>query len=134
MGDQHMTTELTDSDCFALLADRRRRIIVRALRDGAAALSTEELAERIADRECERERERPTEDHLRTVRIALAHNHLPRLEDRGVVSYDRDERTVSLRPKGVTLADYLARVADGTAGPNPNAFHAGFRSWSSRRR
>ena len=125
-----MTTELTDSDCFALLADRRRRIIIRALRDGAAALSIEDLAERIAD--CEFER--PTDEDLRTVRLALTHNHIPRLEDHGVVWYDRDERTVSLRPKGVTLADALARVADGSGGPNPNAFPAGFRSSSSRRR
>ena len=126
-----MTTELTESECLALLADRRRRIIVRTLHDVGAALSLDELAERITDRE----HERPTADDRRTVRLALTHNHLPRLEDYGVVSFDRDKRTVSLRPDGDTLVDYLARGDDASAaGSMPTAFHARFPTPRSERR
>lgn len=126
-----MTTELTESECLALLADRRRRILVETLHDVGTALSIERLAERIADREYGRS----TAADLRIVRLALTHNHLPRLEDLGIVSYDRDERTVSLRSNGVALVDYLARVDDESgAGSMPNAFHTRFPTPPSERR
>lgn len=126
-----MTTEITESECFALLADRRRRTLVRTLDEVDTALSIDELAERIADREYER----PTGDDPRTVRISLAHNHLPRLEDHGVVSYDRDARTVSLRPSGTALVDHLRRVDDeSAAGSMPNASSTRFSTSPSGRR
>lgn len=45
------------------------------------------------------------------VRIALYHNHLPKLCDAGVVAYDRDRRTVALareRERVVRLLDDVA--------------------------
>ena len=113
-GDQTMTTNLPESRCFVLLANRRRRITVRILREFGSPLCVREIARRVS----EREYENPTAEDLRDIHIALHHSHLPLLEDADVVSYDPDERTVELRPNFDTLVHLMdqtnERAADWT--------------------
>lgn len=70
-------------ELFDVLADRSRRSVVAELvHDGPTDL--ESLAERLADE---------VESMSRSdAEIRLVHNHLPRLEEAGVVSYDHAER------------------------------------------
>ena len=84
------TSTLSESRVYALLARRRRRLIVRILQDFETPIAASELAEILAD--CEYER--ATDRHYRHVRSSLYHNHLPRLDDAGVVDYDRECETV----------------------------------------
>lgn len=100
-----MTKKLSESECFALLGNRQRLLLLRMLEDSCATpLPMEQLAERIA----ERAYEYPSAEDLREVRLALYHNHIPRLEEADVVSYDRDDDTVEVRPNFDTLAQFLA--------------------------
>lgn len=81
----HETEEL--DELFTVLADWRRRIVVDHLtREGAA--SVESLAEQLAS----------TDDSLALfeAKIALLHDQLPRLEEAGVVAFDREERHCEL--------------------------------------
>lgn len=86
-----MSRELTESDTFVLLANRRRRLALRVLRASSTPLPAGELADRIA----EREYEEPTVNDRRSIYLSLYHNHLPRLDDAGVVVYDETEGTVA---------------------------------------
>lgn len=76
---------------FDLLADPVRRGIVTALR-GTESVSRDRLVATLAS----------DEDAHEQLRIALHHNHLPKLADAGLVTYD-DET--------VTATDRIERVA-----------------------
>ena len=80
-------TRSTDA-LLTLLADRRRRAVVRHLsaRNGRTSLGA--LVEAVST-------ERGDE---RNVRIGLHHHHLPRLDAADVVDYDVSARTVRYRP------------------------------------
>ncbi len=71
--------------CLDLLADCRRRLVVRELRRESDGTTVDELVDRLhADRSVPGERS--------TDRVHLAsqlhHTHLPKLADHGVVEYD----------------------------------------------
>lgn len=87
---REMSHGLTESDIFVLLAKRHRRQLLEILRESDTPLQTAELADRIADRDLET----PTADDRASVRVALYHHHLPRLEDADVVVYDETEETI----------------------------------------
>lgn len=86
-----MEPELTEPDICVLLAKRHRRLLLRILRESGASLTTVELANRIA----ERAYEHPSASDQRNVYLALYHDHLPRLEEAGVIVYDESEGTVA---------------------------------------
>lgn len=50
-----------------------------------------------------------TEADLESVRIALYHIHLPKLDDAGLIEWDRDQNQVSKGPKFKTVVDLLGR-------------------------
>ncbi|WP_336344953.1 DUF7344 domain-containing protein [Halalkalicoccus ordinarius] len=45
-----------------------------------------------------------------SVRLALYHIHLPKLEDAGLIEWDRDRNQVSKGPKFRTVVDLLGRL------------------------
>ena len=91
MGTTHLDTYLK------LFSDSQRRRIVQQLRDEAAGKTTvEDLADYLhggtsgpltADSQ--------DRDHLS---LQLMHNHLPKLDEHGVVDYDRENKTVRYQP------------------------------------
>ena len=83
-----MSNDLSESDTFALLADRRRRLLLRLLRDSDTQLTVTELAERIRERDESSSRD-PT-----SIRPSLCQDHLPQLAAADVVAYDETEGTV----------------------------------------
>ncbi|WP_247000654.1 DUF7344 domain-containing protein [Halosolutus gelatinilyticus] len=103
-----------------LLANRRRRSVLRLLRDRPNPVSLADLAERVAIEEREADGEIsgvqgavPTAD-LRRVEISLRHAHVPTLADAGAVAFDTDENVVSLTDEGRTLLDRSTLIL----GPN----------------
>jgi hypothetical protein len=86
-----MSRELTESDIFVLLANRRRRLALRVLRESSTPLPAGELSDRIAKREYEE----PTVNDRRSIYLSLYHDHLPRLDEAGVAVYDEDEGSVA---------------------------------------
>lgn len=82
------------SDVFTVLTDADRRHILRALNENGGQTTLKALSDQIAAHRhgdatgCVNERKR--------VKVELVHNHLPRLEEHGVVDYDRQHGDVEL--------------------------------------
>lgn len=106
----------TIDDVLSLVADRRRRYALYHLCDRAAAsdrevaVSLRDLARRVAAVERDTDPDRVLEDEFERVYLGLQHNHVPRLEDAGVVEYDEDDRQVRFVGADRPLAECLAAV------------------------
>lgn len=74
---------------FDVLRNRRRRFVIQQLEDGGAK-DPGELADILADR-------KPTD--RKTAYISLYQNHLPKLDDSGVVDWDGDSGIVVQGPE-----------------------------------
>lgn len=87
---------------FAALSDPCRRSVCRyAMRTGASRLEHAEIADYVVDRtSADRDR--------RTVATELRHVHLPKLEEAGLLEYDRDGGVV--RADRERIAERLERV------------------------
>lgn len=84
-------------DCLGLVSDRQRRRIIHRLRDAPDGETTVDvLAEHLCRGPSASVTGRaPDRDELV---LQLAHTHLPKLAEHGVVEYDRDRGTVRYRP------------------------------------
>jgi hypothetical protein len=72
---------------FDVLAHAYRRTVVEEL-EREAPLELEALAERVAERD--------GSISVESAKLELAHRHLPRLDDAGVVAYDASDRLCDL--------------------------------------
>lgn len=77
------------------LTDRRRRYLVTVLLDRRSPVRERELAIHLAAASRERSVIDLTDADVRAERVALAHVHLPALEDAELVDWNRDEATVT---------------------------------------
>lgn len=91
-----MTDHRLDA-CLRLVADRRRRGVIQQLRAESTGESTvDELTDRLFTGEpISRNGGRTERERLE---VELAHTHLPKLADFGVVEYDRRSGAVRYRP------------------------------------
>lgn len=80
-----------------LISDRQRRKIIRHLRDETAVTTTvADLLEQLHDGEsAPLTVERSDRDQLS---IQLIHNHLPKLDEHGIIHYDRENKAVRYQP------------------------------------
>ncbi|WP_435067631.1 DUF7504 family protein [Haloplanus sp. C73] len=85
--DAVLEPEADDIDFQTLLANRRRRFVLRALLE-ESSVGLERLATRLARREADTEWDRAY--------TALASIHVPRLAEAGVVTFDRENGVVRL--------------------------------------
>ncbi|RBI64234.1 hypothetical protein DMJ13_07055 [halophilic archaeon] len=72
-----------------VLAEQRRRIVLRELREGDGRATVTELAGAVAD----------DDDSCPSVELAAAslhHTHVPKLADAGFVEWRRDDEAISL--------------------------------------
>lgn len=76
------------SECIELLANDRRRYVLYYLR-GERRANFEEITEQVAAWEIDTSPEELDEQTKRNVQIDLHHAHLPKLEDAGLIWYDR---------------------------------------------
>lgn len=94
--------QLSESDVFALLSHRRRRLVIRILQNFPLPLTADEIATLVG--ECEYDD--PSDDRLEVITLSLYHKHLPKLEDAGVVAWDRDDGIVQSGPNfGVLIGE-----------------------------
>lgn len=89
------------SAVFELLSKRRRRNVLRCVRDATdGVVSLDELADRLRDRERDADDAGPDDSRERTV-AALHHADLPKLAAFGVLEYDHRSRTVRYRDDAI---------------------------------
>lgn len=94
--------EITPTQLFTAFSHDRRQQAVAYLAQKLAAIPLGDLAEYIAIKEGE-----PTYERYERVLTALAHNHLPLLDNAGLVRYDADDETVELAVERSVVAPYL---------------------------
>jgi DNA-binding transcriptional ArsR family regulator len=83
--------------CLKLISDRQRRKIIHHLRDETAGETrVEGLVDHLHDSEAGGVAEaRPDQNQLS---IQLIHNHLPKLDDHGIIHYDQENKIVQYQP------------------------------------
>lgn len=101
---------LSKDDIYSMLSNRRRRLVLDYLRETEETVSVRDLSRAVAAMENGIDREELTYKQRKRVYTSLHQTHLPKLDDVGVVVYDRDRGTISLTP----LADELDSFLDGT--------------------
>lgn len=113
-------TELTLDEIFELLKNSRRREVIDYLltnTDGNARL--DELAEHIAAKENDIEQSQLSSDQRKRVYIGLYQCHLPKMDDMGIIDFEKNRGTIALLPAVSQLEPYLARLEDDTEGQTP---------------
>ncbi|WP_144900855.1 DUF7344 domain-containing protein [Halobellus captivus] len=99
---------LSETDIHDLLRNDRRRQTIKCLQSHGREVMLRDLAEEIAERETG---ESPAPRNIRdSVYISLHQSHLPKLDDAGVVDYDRDRKTITLREEARTVDVYMEVV------------------------
>jgi len=95
--------QLTTNELFDLLADGRRRAVLRYVLERSDEVRLEELSEEVANGETGSTGELPEQ-----LSIELHHAHLPKLADAGLVRYDPESWAVEPLAAATELAPLLA--------------------------
>jgi len=98
---------LSQDDVFELLSSPRRRYVLYHLREGGEPIELTTLAEQVAAWENETSVEEITEQERKRVYVSLYQTHIPRLDEAGVVNYDKESGLVSLHPDASEIDTYL---------------------------
>lgn len=100
-------SELSIDETFELLKNARRRAVVRYLlqHDGTAKLS--ELAEHIAAAENGISVHELSSDQRKRVYIGLYQCHLPKMDNMGVIEYDKNRGSIELQDSVSQLLPYM---------------------------
>jgi hypothetical protein len=116
-------SSLAETEIHDILKNSRRRRVLEHLQESMGSVTLRELAETIAAHESG---ESPPPRPLReSVYNSLHQTHLPKLDDEGVVNYDKNRKTVELQSGardvnvymevvtkyGITWADYYRTLA-----------------------
>lgn len=110
-------------ETLRLLAKRRNRAILSHLNDAARPLEVTEIAERLVAQNPATEP--PTETALKKVSLSLHHNHLPKLANADLITYDANANVATYQNygaadagwTGVDMIDELsARFRNGAPG------------------
>ncbi|ELY53804.1 hypothetical protein C491_20886 [Natronococcus amylolyticus DSM 10524] len=104
------------SATFDLLANRRRRLVLRRLAESDAPVSVDDLVDHVvlAEDGSESRSVASVGDAVigtrRRVRLSLHHVHLPKLAEANVVDVDSGSHAVSLGENGSGLLGRLTRI------------------------
>ncbi|NUB92249.1 hypothetical protein HT576_14620 [Haloterrigena sp. SYSU A121-1] len=115
-------SELEPDDIFHILQTSRRRHVLRYLRRAGEPMTLRDLAERIAADEHETTVENLTSDQRQRVYISLYQSHLPKLDTRGIVDYDKDRGIVESTPMAAQFDPYLSGLESESTDPWPRRY------------
>lgn len=95
--DSEATGRLTPDELDALcacLADHHRRVLIDRLSETSGQMVVDELVEHLSERETGETSRTPSNVSPAELTITLLHNHLPKLDEAGVVEVDDETKTV----------------------------------------
>jgi len=96
---------------FTILQNHRRRLVLEYLRDHDSTTQGD-LARHVAAVENGIPESAVTSTQRKRVYVSLYQAHLPKLDDFGAISFDRDRGTVERTPRTDELLRYLDRFDD----------------------
>jgi hypothetical protein len=100
--------QLAETEIHHILSNSRRRQTLRCLSDCKGSTSVRDLSETIAELETG---ESPApRDVRKAVYVSLHQTHLPKLDDKGIISYDRDRKEVTLLESAKDVHVYMEVV------------------------
>lgn len=99
---------LSKADIHDILSNGRRRRIIEELRNGFGEVTLRDLAETIA--EIETSQSPAPRDVRQSVYNSLHQTHLPRLDEEGIIEYDRDRKTILLTEECYHVDIYMEVV------------------------
>jgi hypothetical protein len=105
-------SELSLDDVYHLLQTKRRRDVLRYLRTADEPVRLRELAEQVAAWEQGTSIDDLSSDERQRVYISLYQSHLPKLDNHGIVDYDKDRGRVEATSRTVQLDSYLESPAE----------------------
>lgn len=92
---------------FDLLADRRRRRVLDALREHGT-LTLADVADEVARHENDAPLTDVPDDDVLRIYLSLYHSHIPKLAAQDVVAYDQDRDMVALAENADAVARHSA--------------------------
>ena len=103
--------ELSQDEVFEVLKSPRRRYALYYLRREGGESELSDLTEQVAAWENETTPAALSTEQRKRVYISLYQTHLPKLDETGIVDYDRDEGVVRLGDRSSDLDIYLGDVS-----------------------
>lgn len=92
---------------FGLLSTERRRRLLRYLDEEGSQTTLGEVAEHVAAAENDVDVAHLSSDQRKRVYVGLYQCHLPKLDDAGVIEYDRERGTIELLGRADQLFPHL---------------------------
>ena len=102
---------LSRDTIFTMLSNQRRRYVIHFMKRNPGPIRIRDLAQQVAAWENGIEIEELTYKQRKRVYTSLHQTHLPKLNDAGVVEYDRDRGTIALASGAAELDIYLDVVS-----------------------
>ncbi|ARS89425.1 DUF7344 domain-containing protein [Natrarchaeobaculum aegyptiacum] len=121
--------QLSADTILELLANRRRRYLLYALRGREDPIELSTLAEQIAGWEHDVPPDEVAKNEYKSVYVSSVQCHVPKLADAGVVDHDEDNHTVVLGDNFDQLEPYLRVVVQDE--PENSTLHAALEDDSS---
>jgi len=113
--EQPVVAELSLTQIFEALKNRRRREAIRYLREHDRQVTLSDLAEHVAALENDTHVALLSSSQRKRVYVGLYQCHLPKMANMGIVHFDQDRSTVRLGPNAPCLYEYLDNNgADGS--------------------
>ena len=100
--------EIPEEEIHQILSNARRRKVLRYLSESGGSLSLRDLSQQIA--ETESGESPPPRDARKAVYVALHQTHLPALDEKSLVEYDRTSKRVELLEAGRDIDLYMEVV------------------------
>ena len=92
---------------FDILSNARRRFVLRSLQESDGGVDLSDLAAELAAMENEVDRDELTAKQRKRAYVSLYQTHIPKMEESGVITYDRDAGIVSPTPHVGELSAYF---------------------------
>lgn len=99
--------ELSEDEVFEVLSNRRRRFVIHALKHTEEPLHVSELSTHVTAWERDVDPEEVRYEDRRNVYSTLRRTHLPKLEEKNVVTVDEEENLVEPTPELEELDIYV---------------------------
>ncbi len=101
---------INKSDIFSVLQNERRRMMLEILhKDGPKSLR--DISEAIA--RVESNSNEPVSNVRKSIYVSMLQTHLPKMENMGIIAYNRDSDRLELTPAAEGVTFYLETVKKG---------------------
>lgn len=110
---------LTKDQIFHLLQNERRRLALQYLRGKEGKVKMRDIAEQVAAWEHDTTVQALSSDERQRVYIPLYQNHLPKLDEEGVIEYNQSRGIVERTPAADELDPYIVDDESTTETPAP---------------